>query len=93
MRAPAVAAQQLSADDADLEFEEAVGLDDDAEIVFDEEVETVGPASAGSLSSRSLTATTSPAIGEKSSDTAFTASIVPKTSCFPNFDPTFGSSM
>jgi hypothetical protein len=53
MRAPAVAAHQLSADDADLEFEEAVGIDDDdAEIVFDEELETVSPASAGSLSSR-----------------------------------------
>ena len=43
--------------------------------------------SAGSLSSRWFTATTSPATGANSSDTAFTASIVPKTSCRPNDVP------
>ena len=48
--------------------------------------------SAGSASSRALISSTSPLSGENSSDTAFTASMVPKTSCFLYFAPTFGSS-
>ena len=39
-----------------------------------------------------FTSTTSPATGQNSSDTAFTASMVPKGSILPNLAPGLGSS-
>jgi len=55
MRAPAIPAIPLSVDDAELEFDEPDGLDDDEEILFEEEVESVAelPTEAPPPSARS----------------------------------------